>query len=203
MCRRWRRLGLRAFAPSRGWSATKLVEDWQAAALGTTGVPPDWQPYETLGGHPAYDFTVVEDAGHRALLMKSDNDHSTIAKKVELDLRATEIFRWDWKILRFPEGADLRRRATSDATGHLFVVWPRFPALIRSRLIGYVWDATLPADTVVRSRKSGTVTFIVVRSGPERLGQWVTEERNVANDYRRVFGETAPNASALALSPEA
>ena len=42
--------------------APLLVEDWSAAPVGAKGVPPGWQKYETPGGDPAYDFTVVEDA---------------------------------------------------------------------------------------------------------------------------------------------
>jgi Protein of unknown function (DUF3047) len=177
-----------------------VVEDWQDARIGTPGVPSGWRPYETPGGHPAYDFTIVMDEGRPALDLKSAGDHSTIAKELRVDLAAAPILTWDWKVIRLPRGADLRQRRTSDATGHIFVVWPRFPALLRSRLIGYVWDATLPAGTFVKSAKTGTVTFVVTRSGMQELGRWVTEERNVGEDYHTVFGEPAPAPGAVALS---
>lgn len=177
-----------------------LVEDWSRAPLGSKGVPPGWQKYETPGGHPAYDFTVVEDAGRRALWMKSAGEHSTIAKEVQADLGATPILAWQWRVQSLPQRADLRNRATSDATGHVFAVWPRFPALVRTRLIGYVWDPVLPIGTVLPSRKTGAVTFIVVRRGEAGLGQWQENRRNVADDYRTVFGEAPPPLPALALS---
>jgi len=94
----------------------------------------------------------------------------------------------------------LRNRATSDTTGHIFAVWPRFPAFVRSRLIGYVWDPMLPIGTVIPSRKTGAVTFIVARRGEAGLGQWLDERRNVADDYRTVFGEAPPPLPVLALS---
>ena len=155
-------------------------------------MPPGWQKYETPGGHPAYDFTVVEDAGRRALSMKSAGEHSTIAKEVQADLAATPILAWQWRVQSLPERADLRNRATSDATGHIFAVWPRFPAFVRSRLIGYVWDPALPIGTVLPSRKTAAVTFIVVRRGDAGLGRWQDDRRNVADDYRTVFGEAPP-----------
>jgi hypothetical protein len=80
------------------------------------------------------------------------------------------------------------------------VIWPRFPAMIRARLIGYVWDSTAPAQTVEKSRKTGTVHFFVLRSGPVQLNQWLTERRNVYEDYRRVFGEDPEDPRAIALS---
>lgn len=177
-----------------------LVEDWREMPLGSRGVPPGWRKYETPGGQPAYDFTVVEDAGRRALDLRSAADHSTIAKEIRVTLEATPMLEWEWKVMTLPRGADLRERVTSDAAGHLFVIWPRFPALLRSRLLGYVWDARLPIGTVVKSRKTSTVTFIVVRRGEEALGQWLPERRNVVDDHRRVFGEAPDNPQALALS---
>ena len=188
--------------PGRAWGAgaSGAVEDWGQAPVGSRGVPPGWQTYETPGGHPAYDFTVVEHAGRRALHMKSAGEHSTIAKEVRADLAATPFLAWQWRVLSLPQGADLRNRATSDATGHIFAIWPRFPAFARSRLIGYVWDAALPVGTVLPSQKAGTVTFIVARRGDQGLGQWLDERRNVADDYLRVFGEAPPPLPALALS---
>lgn len=189
-----------------GWRAAaeggagQVVEDWRDMPLGSRGVPPGWRKYETPGGQPAYDFTVVEDAGRRALDLKSAADHSTIAKEISVALEGTPLLEWEWKVLSLPRGADLRERATSDTTGHLFVIWPRFPALLRSRLIGYVWDPSLPIGTIVKSRKTSTVTFIVVRRGEDGLGQWLRERRNVVDDHRRVFGEAPDNPQALALS---
>ena len=57
----------------------------------------------------------------------------------------------------------------------------------RSRIIGYVWDATTPAATIMKSQKTGTVTFVVMRSGSKDLGKWLTERRNVAEDYAKIF----------------
>jgi hypothetical protein len=185
----------------RAWGqAPAVVEDWSGLTPGVRGVPPGWQKYETLGGHAAYDFTVVSDEGRRALDMKASGDHSTIAREVQVDLAALPVVAWQWKVVSFPQGANLRERATSDATGHLFVAWPRFPAFLRSRLIGYVWDPGLSVGTIVRSSKTGTVTFVVVRSGEAGLGQWALQTRDVVEDYKTIYGEEPPNPHAIALS---
>ena len=82
----------------------------------------------------------------------------------------------------------------------LYVVWPRFPALLRSRIIGYVWDTTTPVATIAKSQKTGTVTFVVMRSGPADLGKWRTERRNVAEDYTKIFGEPPENPKVISIS---
>jgi len=177
-----------------------VVEDWTQPLGGARGIPAGWSRYETIGGRPAYDFTVVENDGRRALLLKSHDDHSTIARELHVDLRATPILEWSWKAVQLPAGGDIRRKETSDLTAHIFVIWPRFPAMVRTRLIGYVWDAAAPVQTVEKSRKTGSVHFFVLRSGAGELGRWLTERRNVLEDYRRIFGEDPEDPRALALS---
>ena len=185
---------------SVAFAARVVVEEWASQPLGACGIPAGWTKYATPGGRPAYDFTIVEDEGRRALRLVSHDEHSTIAKQIDVDLEATPILEWSWKVLELPAGADIRNRATSDLTGHLFVVWPRFPEALRSRLIGYAWGTSEPAGSVLRSRKSGTVTFVILRSGAEGLGRWLTERRDVAADYRKIYGERPENPKAVAIS---
>jgi hypothetical protein len=42
---------------------------------------------------------------------------------------------------------------------------------------------------VFKSQKSGTVTYVVIRSGPADLGKWLTERRDVREDFKRIYGE--------------
>jgi len=53
----------------------------------------------------------------------------------------------------------------------------------------YVWMMNVPVDTVIHSPHTDRVRMIVVESGPERAGQWITIRRNVVEDYRRAFEE--------------
>ena len=69
-------------------------------------------------------------------------------------------------------------------------MWPRWPEALRARLIGYLWDASLPVGSIHKSQKTASVTFIVVHSGSVQLGQWVTERRNVCEDDTKSSSET-------------
>lgn len=33
------------------------------------------------------------------------------------------------------------------------------------------------------------MTYVVVRSGAAELGRWITERRNVREDFKRIYGE--------------
>jgi len=185
---------------ARAVDGVTLVEDWTQQVVGASGVPAGWRKYETPGGRPRYDFTVVSEDGVRGLRVRSRDEHSSIAKEVNVDLRATPILEWSWKVVKLPEGGDVRKKETSDLTGHVLVAWPRMPALLRTRLIGYAWEATAPAGTMERSRKTSLVTFFIVHSGPAELGRWMVERRNVRDDYVSAFGEEPSSPGVVAIS---
>ena len=166
-----------------------VVEDWARMAVGTKGLPAGWQ--KQSWGSPKYDFGVVEDGERRVLRLRSDGDSSNISKEIkgQVRLRDTPVLEWSWKVVLLPKGADLRRKETDDQAAQIYVTWPRFPESVRSRIIGYVWDTTAPAGLTAPSQKTGTVTYVVVRSGGAELGKWLTERRNVREDFRRIYGE--------------
>ena len=182
------------------WAADQVaIEDWTAQKVGSKGIPAGWKGQNW--GSPTYDMTVVDDGGRRALRMLSRDDGSTIARDIKgkINLKDTPMLEWSWKVVTLPKGGDSRHKATDDQAAQVFAVWPRFPEAVRSRIIGYVWDSTAPVGTVAKSEKTGTVTYVVVRSGPGELGKWLTERRNVMEDYRAIYGE-APDDPPAVLS---
>jgi Protein of unknown function (DUF3047) len=188
-------------AVTAAWAANQVVvEDWSQAPAGAKGIAPGWKGQNW--GSPKYDFAVVQDDGRKALHMKSANDGSTVSKEVKgtVDLKATPVLEWSWKAVVLPKGGDSRKKATDDQAAQIFVVWPRFPEAVRSRIIGYVWDTTAPVGTIVKSEKTGTVTYVVLRSGGAELGKWVTERRNVAEDFRKIYGEEPEQPGAVSIS---
>jgi hypothetical protein len=176
-----------------------VVEDWSNAPVGHQGVPPGWA--KQGWGHPAYDFTVVEADGRRVLHMKSAGDSSNINKDIRgtVHLAETPVLEWSWKVAALPKGADARAAETDDEAAQLYVVWPKFPQAVRSQIIGYIWDSTAPVGSVFKSKKTGTVTYVVVRSGPKDLGKWVTERRNVLEDFKRIYGSEAEDPGGVSI----
>ncbi len=177
-----------------------VVEDWSKIPVGTKGIPPGWKGQQW--GSPAYDFTVVEDGGRKVLHLKSKDEGSTISKEVKgkVNLKETPVLEWSWKMVALPKGGNSCVKATDDQAGQVFVMWPRFPEQVRSRIIGYVWDTTQPVGTTCKSEKTGMVTYIVVRSGAAEAGKWFTERRNVREDFKKIYDEEADNPGAVSIS---
>jgi hypothetical protein len=183
------------------WGADQfVVEDWSKMTVGAKGIPAEWKGQNW--GSPAYDMTVVEDGGRKVLHLRSRNEGSTVSKDIKgkVNLKETPILEWSWKVVALPKDADSCVKATDDQAGQVYVAWPRFPEAVRSRIIGYVWDTTRPPGTICKSEKTGTVTYLVVRSGAADLGKWITERRNVREDFRKIYGEEPDNPGAVSVA---
>ena len=192
---------LAVLAAAAAWAAdVVVVEDWTKLPLGAKGIPEGWTGQNW--GAPAYDMTVEENDGHRVLHLRSQSDGSTVTKEIKgkVNLKESPILEWRWKAVLLPKGGDSRRKEADDQAAQLYVAWPRFPEAIRSRIIGYVWDTTAPAGAIVASQKTGTITYVVVRSGAVDLGRWITERRNVVDDYRKIYGEAPDNPGAVSVA---
>ena len=193
-------LAVLALATAAWASGDVVVEDWSKTPVGAKGIPPGWSGQRW--GSPAYDMTVAEDGGRKVLHLRSRDEGSTISKEVkgQVNLKDTPILEWQWKMVALPKNGNSCVKATDDQAGQVFVMWPRFPEQVRSQIIGYVWDTTQPVGTTCKSEKTGMVTYIVVRSGSADLGKWMTERRNVRDDYRRIYGSDPDNPGVVSLS---
>ena len=167
---------------SAGQNAREALRDWSLKV---------WQGRA--------DMEIVSQAGRGALRLRSHRASASIYRDIKLDPKRHPVITWRWKVTKLPRNADARDRSRDDQAAGVYIAFPRFPSFINSRLIGYVWDSKAPEGTVLRSRKNPMVHYIVVRSGERHLGRWITEKRNISEDYRRVFGEEPPRVSGISL----
>ena len=200
MCARLVAALLLCFATTAGAEAQVVIEDWAKYPVGAKGVPSDWQKQNW--GSPKYEFVIETNDTHKVLHLRSANEGSTISRDIKgrVNLKETPLLEWSWKVTALPKGGDSCKKATDDQAAQIFVVWPRFPTAVRSRIIGYVWDTTAPAGTICKSEKTGTVTYVVIRSGTADLGKWFIERRNVVEDFQKIYGEAPDNPEALSIA---
>jgi Protein of unknown function (DUF3047) len=183
------------------WAADVVIDDWKSQKLGAHGIPDGWLGGQTWG-LPQHDMTIEENEGHRVLHLKSKIESSTIRRDIRgrVNLKETPILEWSWKAITLPKNGDCRKKGTDDQAAQLYIVWPRFPEAVRSQIIGYIWDSTAPAGSIVKSEKTSTVTYVVVRSGAADLGKWITERRNVVDDYKTIYGAQPDNPGYISIA---
>lgn len=159
--------------------------------------PPDGWKVKEWKGKAA--FSVVEADFGSAILLKSSSTSSALYREMKFNIKDYPYLSWQWKAMTLPKGGDVRRKDRDDQAAQVYVVFPRWPASVNSRLVGYIWDSTAPAGSRLQSTKSGNTRYIVLRSGPGELGKWLKEERNVYEDYKTLFKEEPPKAGSVSV----
>lgn len=153
-----------------------------SSAIGSAGAPAGWQVKEKSG---KADFAVLRDDGVAALRLRSAGTSFSLQKEVRVDLKRYPILTWKWKVTKLPAGADFRRSEADDQAAQLFL------AFSKTRAIVYIWDTTAPQGTMGNAAAPFfmSIKAVVVRSGATPTGSWITETRNVYDDYKKLFGE--------------
>ncbi len=151
---------------------------------GAKGVPAGWNLKVHQGDAQA---NLVAENGEEVLHMKSVKSSFALEHNVAVNIQKYNYLAWTWKAVSLPSKGDVRERSKDDQALQLLI------AFKDGRVISYVWDANAPEGTVVdRSIPwpfSLKIKVIVVQSGDSDLGKWVTNERDIYRDYRRLFGK--------------
>ena len=168
-------------APVIAWAADRVVVGDFSQGADAKGVPEAWALAEK-SGHASLALAKLD--GLNALVMRSADTSFSIQRQVKVDLEQYPILTWKWKVTKLPAGGDFRKTKTDDQAAQLFV------ALSKTRAIVYLWDTTAPQGLTAEASAPPPmkIKVVVVRSGPAQTGRWITETRNVYEDYRKLFG---------------
>lgn len=159
-------------------------------------------------GRVLYEVKPETPKGH--LFAKSDKASSGLYYQISFSPKKYPYISWSWKIGRFPSktqnAKDISKKSWIERDDYAVRVYVIFPAFIftNTKCIEYIWSEDLPKGTVLTSPFYKNIKLIVLESGAEKLGEWVLEERNIADDYRLAFGRSpGGNVGALALMTDA
>lgn len=168
-----------------------VIADFAQGADGS-GAPKGWQVKEKTG---KAEYDLVRDGGLHALALRSRETSFSVQKETEVDVKQYPMLTWKWKATKLPKDGDFRRSKTDDQAAQLFL------AFTRTRAIVYIWDSTAPTGLMEDAPAPPfmTIKAVVVRSGPGDLGKWITETRNVYDDYRKLFNGEPPPVSGVRL----
>jgi len=180
-------------------------------------LPEGWRPLTFKQVARQTQYTIVKEKGINVVRADSQQSASGLVRDVRIDLKEYPIVQWRWKAQNLIQKGDIHRKDGDDYAARLYIVFEYDPSKVDfikkakyqlGRLlygdvpiaaINYIWDGKTPKETRVDNAYTGLVKMIVVESGPEKLGRWVEEERNVYQDYRQVFGEEPPRVSGVGV----
>jgi DUF3047 family protein len=156
-----------------------------------------WQD-ETFRGKKKTSYQLVSENGRTVLKAHSRSAASGLLRKVELDPKIYPVISWSWKVAHTLKREDMAKKSGDDFAARVYVVFPS--ALFwKTRAITYAWAARLPKNSAVPSPYTGNAFILAVESGEEKAGAWVSEKRNIREDYKRFFGEEPPKIGAVAV----
>lgn len=149
-----------------------------------------------FAGHTQY-VSVTED-NRTALQATTEATASLLFRRQTVDLSSTPILEWSWKISsvlptkakvgdQTPGSRFERTKAGDDFPARIYVVYQPGILPTEARAINYVWSSHEPVGEHWRNPYQSSAQMIVVESGAERIGQWVTITRNVKEDFKRFF----------------
>lgn len=175
----------------------ELIVDPVSNGLGKDDLPVGWDLKQWFGG--GHDIRIEKNDDKPVLFLLSKQNSFGVYKKLDFDIHDYPYLSWRWKVTVLPTGGDVRNKKTDDQAAQVYVLFPKFPAAVNTRLVGYIWENLTPKDLHVTSRKSSNTRYVVLRNGTDPLGQWETEKRNVLQDYRNLFQEEPPKVGGVTL----
>ena len=194
-----------------------LVGIFSEAQPGTI-FPHDWKPltFEKIPIHTKYEL--VKDGDQVVIKASSHQSSSGMIREITIDPKEFPVVQWRWKVENVLKNGDVTQKSGDDYPARLYItfeydsskvgffekakyetakfLYGQYPPI---GAINYIWESKSPIGTIVPDPYTDRVNMIVIESGETRLNEWITEERNVFEDYKKAFGEDPPNISGVAI----
>jgi hypothetical protein len=147
-----------------------------------------------------------------ALKAQAESSASMLRQRVHIAPDQLGRLSFDWRVAQLIPGADMMQRESEDSPVRLILVFegdrqqfsPKNAMLseLTQSLTGdplpyatlmYVWCNQCPPESVIVNPRTDRIRKLAVESGPGRVGQWLSYQRNIRADFEKAFGE-APGA---------
>lgn len=164
---------------------------------------------------PLTRFTPGAVEGRAAVRLQAEASYGNLV----FDLpgqRAPQRLRWSWRLERANPAVDLASKAGDDAAAKVCLAFDlplaRVPFMERQLLrmarsktgealpaatLCWVWGHAEAREALLPNPYSARVRFIVLRNRDDATERWFDEERDVAADWRRAFGDESADVPPL------
>lgn len=166
----------------------------------------------TLPGKVRTAFSLQKHGQREALSAHAQSSASYLRQRLHIPPDQLRRLQFDWQVDKLMAQADMAQADLEDSPVRLILAFEgdrsRFSAKnamlsdLTEALTGeplpyatlmYVWANHRPVESVIVNPRTDRVRKLVVESGPQRLQQWLSYQRDVRADFEKAFGE-APGA---------
>ena len=147
--------------------------------------------------------------GQPAVMLHSRAALTFLEKRVDINLRQFPVVSWKWRVENILEGIDERDLGGDDHPIRIFFVfepdssrqslWFRLKRFLYldqfhghpmgGHFTEYLWGSRLPAGEILPDPGKPRQKLMVVEGGRERLGRWLSYQRNLYEDVKTLYGE--------------
>lgn len=180
--------------------------------------PEGWHPltFKNIESHTRY--TLVKDGDTVVVKAVSEASASGLIRNLRIDPKKYPIIQWCWKITNVYNKSDVTQKDGDDYPARIYITFEYDPGRIgffdkiKYNLvkqfygeyppigaINYIWESKAPIGTIAPNPYTERNQMIVVESGRKELDTWITEERNIFDDFVAAFGETPPMISGIGI----
>jgi hypothetical protein len=181
-------------------------------------LPPDWKPltFKKIERHTTYKL--VKDNDTVVIQAVAEASASGLTREVKINPKEYPIIRWRWKVSNILKKGDVHKKEGDDYPARIYITFEYDPSKLSFfekakyktikllygqypplAAINYIWESKAPVGTMVPNPYTDRVLMFVVESGTDKLNQWVNEERNIYEDYKKAFGAEPPMISGVAI----
>ncbi|MDX1542277.1 MAG: DUF3047 domain-containing protein, partial [Geminicoccaceae bacterium] len=157
-----------------------------------------------------------------AIQVESERGVSLIQRPVDVDVRATPILTWRWRVDEGVPPTDLTEKGGDDRSLAIYVTFPFRPeeasffermkrqlveavagAAAPGRVISYVFGGDGARGDLQPNPWFGEAgATVILRPASATRGEWFEERVDLAADYERVFGSPPDDPTHLAISAD-
>lgn len=194
---------------------------WVGRFAGAGPPPPPWRVVRINKKTPPTTYRVTTVDGIAAVEAVAVKSMALLARPLAVDLAATPVLCWRWRIDTPVTAADMRTKRGDDYAARIYVAFDipdealsggtRFKLGIARRLFGgdipdaalnYVWDNRNAVGTSLPSAYTDRARLIVAESGAARAGRWVSGRADVAADFQRAFKGVPGKPTQIAVAAD-
>jgi hypothetical protein len=181
-------------------------------------IPAGWErlTFEKIKRHT--DYRLVDDNSTTVVQAKSNASASGLIRKIRIDPRQYPLIEWRWKITNVYEKGDVTLKSGDDFPARIYIAFEYDPDKAgffeRAKFEGikmlygeyppigaitYIWASYAPEGMIVPNAYTDRVKMIVAESGENNANSWISESRNIFDDYKAAFGADPPMISGIAI----
>jgi len=172
--------------------------------------------FKKIDRHTTY--MLIKDGNTVVVKAVAESSASGLVREIKIDPKQYPLVQWRWKVSNILKKGDVRLKAGDDYPARIYVtfeydssklgffekakykairlIYGQYPPI---GAINYIWESKAPMGTTIPNPYTNRVIMIVVESGETKLDQWVSEERNIYEDYKKAFGQEPPMISGVAI----